>query len=63
MKKGWGCEISDKKLGRMVKRVEINRVGKRRRACTAGDSKKGWRVRERELQRAIESVYGVCLKP
>lgn len=43
--------------------MEINRVGKRRRACTAGEVKEGWRVKERKLQRVIESRYDVCLKP
>lgn len=40
--------------------VEINRVGKRRRACTAGE-----RVREKQqkLQKAVELWYGVYLKP
>lgn len=42
----------------MVERVEINRVGKRRGACTAGEAKEGWNMRERELQRVIESRYG-----
>lgn len=39
--------------------MEINRVWKRRRACTAGKANAGWKGKERELQSELESWYCV----
>lgn len=43
--------LMEMKKNGVKKKVEINRVGERRRACTAGKAESGWKVRERENDR------------